>query len=125
MSNGNNHNELKISDPDLQQFANRDSDESLSVLIELELEPPEIRFGERGWGVPSPRPLAITGGDDNATAGRLARLQKAVAGISGKEPFCLQAAEAIVADVTAAQLRKIARLADVGCIRLNRRHQIG
>jgi hypothetical protein len=125
MSDGNENGRVNILEPELQRFVERDSDERLSVLVELEAEPPEILIGERGWGMPSPRPLAISGRDDNATAARLARLHKAVAVIVGKVPVCLDSAEALVADVTAAQLRQVAQLAEVGCIRLNRRHRLG
>lgn len=82
-------------------------------------------MGERDWGQPSRRALAIGSRDEEATVERMARLRGKLVAILGEEPVRLDVAEAFVADVTADQLCQIARIADVGCIRPNRRHRVG
>jgi hypothetical protein len=123
MAHPNDYERDKIPDTDLRSFADGDADERLSVLVELKAAAPALIIGDRDWGQPSPRALTIGKRDDDATADQMARLQKQLVAILGEEPVRLDLAEVFVADVTAAQLREIARLTDVGYVRPNRRHR--
>lgn len=125
MATENHYRREKVPDPDLRSFGDGDSDEQRSVLIELEVPPPDLLIGDRGWGPPSQRALAIEKRDDQATADRMTRLREKLVGILRHEPFRLDMAEAFVADVTPAELREVAQLGEVGQIRANRRHQGG
>jgi hypothetical protein len=122
----------KIADPELRTFAaSQDADERRTVIVELGVAPPPvaIAFDRRlGMGRPAPQPrrqegdrrdLADVEGHGelmNELEGRLRSL-----GLSGKV-VRLDAAQAFVISVTAAQLCALSRLPLAGIIRPNRSH---
>lgn len=114
----------KISDPELLKFAQRDTDELASVLIERASDM-VVEFGEpRDFAPHRPTRRAVAGEGMDASE-QMQHFADAVQQIIGAEPGRLDLAEALVAEVTPTQLRAIATLPQVVAVRPNRTHRIG
>jgi len=119
----------KIPDPELRDFVQaEESDEPRSVIVELEMGPPDLAPRQT---VPRPRvpgrdrvapfDLAKTEGHDGA----MNQLERELLALGlAQDLVRLNAAQAFVVSASPAQVRIISRLPLVGVIRPNRTHRV-
>lgn len=112
-----------LPDEELRAFARSDASETRSVLIEVEAPEPRVEVRrEVGREGPAKR-RALTPSDEQRelVATRLAELAETVEKLTGRAPRVLRAAHALVADLTAEQLRAVSRNELTRAVRPNRR----
>jgi hypothetical protein len=115
----------KLAAAELADFAQRKGADTQSVLIELAVEEPPVKFTDRASDGDPRRPWLAEPLDEDAVMAKMDALQQELARLVGPKFVRLDIAQAFVVNVTPEQLRAVTRLHDVGCVRPNRTHQIG
>jgi hypothetical protein len=113
-----------VADEELRAFAESESTEVRSVLVEVEAPEPqlEVRRGDGGESRPrGRRAVSPDARERKLVEERLDELAARVKSLTGKEPTVLRAARAVVAELTPEQLQEVSRHEHTRAVRPNRR----
>ncbi len=112
----------KLLDAELTDFAAQDSGKSISVIVEIAHEPPQVEIAQPDENRRFARPQMVLPSDDNAILEQMDRLEDKLKSLNCVNVVRLDAAQAYVVSVNPDQLRRVTLLRDAGCIRQNRTH---
>ena len=120
--------EQKLPEPELRQLAKDDTDQKVSVIIELDLPSRRILFtkSEVNRDIPAYTPKRVveeSPGQHKENARKIEKARDFLESLVGKTPRWLSSARAFVVTVTPEQLREIAQSSLTKTIRLNRNLQ--
>ena len=113
----------KIADPELAEFAEKDSTETLNVIVELSFRPHRIPEKERPSVPGMKRPIVVLPEDEAEVRKSMDRLEKSLKSLTTSRILRLDTAKAFILDLTPLQLRSVLRLTEVGWVRPNRKHR--
>jgi len=113
----------KITDPGLAEFAEKDSTETLNVIVELYFRPDRIPKEERPSVPGMKRPVLVLPADEAEARKGMDRLEQSLKSLTTGRILRLDTAKAFVLDLTPVQLRSVLRLTEVGWVRPNRKHR--
>jgi len=114
----------KLPDQELQSFAAGDTDETASLIVELDLPPQRLvlaKSADRGSGSYVARRVAKeTPAQQRKNALKIEKTREFLESLLGRPPNWLNSARAFVVTATPEQLREMARFPHIKTIRLNR-----
>lgn len=113
----------KLLDPSLADFAEQDSSERVSVIVELALPPSQVELANQSADE-GLAPYAVLPFDVDAERRGMDRLEAELRKLGQDQFVRLDVAQAFVVDLNSEQLRAVTQLAEAGCIRPNRTHQV-
>lgn len=114
----------RVLDPELAKFAEQDSADKASVIVELSFESPQVELAESRGDEDLSRPFAALPIDEQVERQRMDRLESELESLGIGQMVRLDTAQAFVVEVTPAQLRAITLLAETGLVRPNRTHHV-
>lgn len=125
-SNTNDFLAQKLPEAELRQLAEEDTDQKVSVIVELDLPPQEVFFSKNetdrvtGAYIPK-RVIEESPAQQKKNARKIERARDFLEALLGTAPHWLKSARAFIVTVTPEQLREIAQSSLTKTIRLNRR----
>lgn len=115
-----------VPDVELREFARSDAAGARSVLIEIEAPEPRLEVSRRRGEGAARRRQAVTPSpqERELVEKRLGELASLVETLTGSAPKVLEAAHALVAELTPEQLREVSRHEHTRAVRPNRRRGV-